>query len=364
VGGRAKRQLDRVTQLVKEAQFYSPEIDLPVDTMRGYLNMLIHEDAPVLYRMPLLPMARSHLRRSRFRISMPVDSTNGRAFFSIKPVDLGKGNNDSISSVVPILANSSYNPNSTANAFNAAAGSWTPIIWSNQGINLEQGQIDRTTVVALHLCATITGVSQLEKKGKIYIAQDRCNKYYAGPNSAPDSIVLPALVNTYPLSALSKLYHSKSIEVANMDSKSAIEYHYIPAQGYSTISRTVNRVYTATGSAEDIDENRLIIIIDGADANMNIVLDFEVILQLEPDINYLNTYPVAPSTCYINPDPELRYLENVKDVVLRVNKSEGHLVDQVIPISMRKTGTQNVPSSAWNNLDPKLDYNALMSRYK
>jgi hypothetical protein len=295
---------------------------------------------------------------------MPVDSTNGRAFFSIKPAELGKGNNSSTASVVPILANISYNPNSVTNILNAAIGTWTPIIWSSQGINLEQGQIDRTTVIAFHLCATITGVSQLEKKGKIYIAQDRCNRYYSGPNSLVESTAISALVNKYPLSALSKLYHSKSIEVANMDSKSALEYHYIPAQGYSSIARTTSGVYTASGTGDDIDENRLIIIIDGADANMNLVLDFEVILQLEPDVNYLNTYPVAPSTCYINPDPELRYLENIKDVVLRVNKSEGHLADQFIPISMRKTGTLNVPSGAWNGLDPKLDYNAQMSRYK
>jgi len=329
--GRAKRRYNQSELIIKQSRNVENIPDMNIAPLTGYVRQLIHENCDILYRMPLMPMGRSFLKRVKYRVSIPV-STAGRLFTAIKPSYLAYYANGSTASPFCTINNAAYDPNSVANVF-ANGGLFDHGIVSTEGLNVAQAEFDQICVVSFHCCLSITGVSNLNKKGQIYIAEDRSNGYYSATD-IDDSYGAQNYCNAYPMSSLAKLYHCKKVEIPNTDSSSVIEYHYVPARSYSdmTIVRPSDKTVSATG--EGNNNKHFIVIVDGADSTTQIVYNFEIVLQMEPKTSYLNNYLTAPTTCLLNPDPVLRVLEQDKDVVLRTDVKQGHNADYIFTNSL------------------------------
>jgi len=170
-------------------------------------------------------------------------------------------------------------------------------------------------VISAHVDFTVTGVSNLNKKGQIHIFEDITDRCYVG-NSA-DSSRNNALLNEYPIQDLPKTTHYKLVDIMNMDSATALRYNFIPLSLYCEKIRAIvnNNNWTTTRSGNKI----MGLIVHGAEPGTIIRADYEITLGWEIENNYINDYPPVWSNTYINPDPTLSFLQN-KDVIIQTNK--------------------------------------------
>lgn len=291
--------------------------------------------------MPLLSMGRSFLKKIKYRVSIPV-SAYGRSFCAVKPLDLAYSDVNSTVSPFCKITLDTYDPNSTVNSLPDAANMFDLGILGINGTGIGVDEFDVSSIISFHACINLTGVSQLNKKGQIYIAEDRSNFYAKAMNPTGNGAIASTYCNKYPLSSLAKLYHSKRVEIANMDSSSALEYHWIPAQSYANTQAFRPHSLTSNATGQGTNEKHLIVIVEGADPTTILSWNIEIVLQMEPNVSYLNNYPVEPTTCLLNPDPELRLLEQDKNVVIRTNNKEGHISDGIVMSSLLNNYSSSV----------------------
>jgi hypothetical protein len=285
------------------------------ETILEYEHMLLHHDAPVV-RMPLLQMGRSHVRKAHYRVQKSVNA-NGNLVLVFTPSSSGKISTLGPASPVLFSGNANYDPNITTNLL-AGGGNWDTGFQTAEGMGLIVDQFNQVVTIAAHLCISISGVSNLNKKGKIYLAERNISSNSYGDSG--DVGVASNLVNTIPLSNVVKLDHFKEIEVMNMDSNSTIKYNYIPDRSYANMVR-YDPAPLGTSADVILDGNKqFIFIIAGADATTQIIADYTVVLQGRPQISQLNNYPTDYSYCYKNPDKLNRRLDTLTDAKIVIEK--------------------------------------------
>jgi hypothetical protein len=285
------------------------------ETLLQYEHMLLHHDAPVV-RMPLLQMGKSHVRTAHYRVQKSVNA-NGNLVLVFTPSASGKISTTGLASPVLFSGNANYDPNITTNNL-LGGGNWDTGFQTAEGMGLIGDQFNQVVTIAAHLCISISGVSSLNKRGKIYLAERNTSSNSYG--DAVDVAFASNLVNTIPLSNVVKLDHFKEIDVMNMDSNSTIKYNYIPDRSYANMVR-YDPGPLGTSSDIIVDGNKqFIFIIAGADPTTQIIADYTVVLQGRPQISQLNNYPTDYSYCFQNPDKLTRRLDTLVDAKIIVEK--------------------------------------------
>jgi hypothetical protein len=144
-------------------------------------------------------------------------------------------------------------------------------------------------------------------------------------------------INRYPLSAITQLSKNKTLDIIDTDSATRMQYHWIPACGYSTIyKRQPESISGGNRQVTDGSLKTFVFIADGCAVGTKFVFDFELTFQCEVITSSLNLYPSQYSTCFLNPDPEIAYLNTKQDLALNVETDESKFVKDAILASVAK----------------------------
>jgi len=284
---------------------------------RDYLAMLKNPGVVKSVPMPLLNFGKTHIRTIRYRVSKAVDATSGNlaATFNFASMCMPSDSWDWSGSL--LTADPAYNPNSTTNTGFAVSNNWDLGLYGANGINNMNDHFDIVSCIAGKVEISITGVSNLNRKGKIYLAEDTTNLWYAG--NSTDGTQAQNQVNLYPISTLTKLTHKKSIDLISLKNDSRLVYKYIPATNYSNMKQAEPKT-PATGTHTESNLQKLgVLVVEAAATGTTLVFDYTIVLQTRPHITQLNTYPPEYSSCFINPDPYLRLMESDTRNVINVN---------------------------------------------
>lgn len=309
-----------VIQLDTKLKKVRREVNQPSSRMNHYLSMLLSPRHELPVRMPLLSTGRSFIKQVNYRVAIPIPS--GKGFFALAFKNLSSFTSGSTASPFVTITNANYLPsggNVTAAWVNIP--NYTPSLVDTNGTNVTIDHFSNSTVISGHVEATLTGVSNLNKAGKVYIAEARTNYWHAG--TATSFVTARSLADTYAIPNLIKHYNHKELQIMNMGAKNQIDYTYIPEEGYATMNEMIPAAQTAEVNYTN-DQKIFIMIVDGAATTTIVEFVIGIVLQMRPNSQYLDTYPTAFSTCFENPDKYLREIETNKDLILSVDKADDH----------------------------------------
>jgi len=284
-----------------------------------FAKRLIDPTAPPV-RFPLSAMGRTHLKTVKYRLVKTVNAT-GNLIFVLPPSLTTHFATTSAISPLFCCNSNTYNPSINTNNFVGETGLFDVNFTGVGGTNLDNNTFASSACVSLNLKVSLTGVSNLNKKGKIYIIEGRNNLYYGG-GAATEPAAANEYTNRYYLGNLTKYQFKKEIEIMNMDSKNRIEYSYIPECSYSNLLRDNLQYPTLYPSGPwYMDRKAVVVVVIGADPSMEVQFDLCIDIQARPKPSYLNTYPTDNINIFVNPDPILRQMECDPDCVLRADNS-------------------------------------------
>lgn len=305
------------------------------DTLLDFSHALFHKDArPVAF--PLTDFCPIYLKQIRYRAIKTVN-TNGNLLFALKPAVISGFNVNSSASPLLFTNNEAYDPQSSNNVL-VGGNNWDNT-YPSQGIQLPNDDFVIGHTVSTTICVTLTGVSNLEKKGKIYLAKQYNRSLYQGDPA--DDAAANVIVNGLSLPVIIKLKECKEIEIMNMGSESEMEYHYIPENGYSKVFSRAPEAQNINFGNHDRELEEFVCIVSGAAAGTQVQFNMYQTIQLRPKISKLDMYPSNYSTCVDNPDPLLAELQQA-DVSLVVTKRHNSVLsEKIAAISLVNTPYQN-----------------------
>jgi len=263
------------------------------------------------------------MRQVRFRTSTTVNS-GGNLLVIFPPASLAAFDASSTASPLCIVKNNNYNPaGGNVTLAWTDANSFEAVPVGTSGINLTNSHFELAQISSSKIKVTLTGVSNLNRQGKIYIGESLATDTRQGiVGSSFQNARL--MSDYYTTTNIMKLKHSREIEIATMDSSSSIDINYIPNTGYAdhfAVEPTTRSTETTISGGNDGFIHQLVQVV-GASTTTVVQLDFTVTLELRPRIDYLNNYPTSPVDCFLNPDPLLRRLGNITEAKIRVNNSD------------------------------------------
>jgi hypothetical protein len=294
--------------------FYSHAGDSFVPFQK-YLHNLIYPNSPPVVT-PLTPM-KVFTKRIKFQDTLRVNA-NGHLCIVYQLDQIV--NKASTSSVSPILYmnSTSYNPAVQAQA--GLLGGWNiPII---QALRQEGTSIDSSRLSNLHVQFQITGVSALEKKGTIHLAETVVSDYTVG--HVNDTVFQEAMLSHSSLSDLVLYNKYQSVEIMNMDSSSYLEYHYFPLSNRNIIeqyapvtsSSTAGYYFNVTTNSPPLSKYFVLIIADAApDTTIRCVYEFNI--ENEIKTPYINDYPPTYSRCFMDSEPYINLMNQDVDYTVR-----------------------------------------------
>lgn len=280
---------------------------------------------------PMNPM-KVFLKRVCYQDSLQVNA-NGHCCVILQPGTFSRFATTSTASSAVYCNSAAYDPNSNVNV---VTGQWNTNIVSPAGLNLAVGTFSKVRVQSLHLQVQLTGVSNLNKKGTIHIAEDVDDKFRHG--TAADNLYNGFMINDFSLGDLPKKNHYKSLEIINMDGDSVIKYNYMPLTNHDQSAKyqAPTVITTAFGSYVE-PEKRFGLVVQGADPATLLRLIYQIDLECEVETDYYNDYPPSFSRCYIDSEPALQYLSRNTDVILEVDKNKKYDVTSTL---LRMLGTK------------------------
>lgn len=212
----------------------------------------------------------------------------------------------------PILyATTGYDPAVTTNN---TTGGWNLGIIDNNGMGFSPTEFERCSIVNAHVTLSITGVSNLNKKGTIHMFEDLSQLAYYG--DSVDTIQNDKLLNGYDVNSLPKCTHYRKYDLVNLDSQGRLRYSYIPTSLYAQPRiLTLNNLSGSGAIASPLCQT-FGIIGQGMDPGTIIRVEYEVFFSTDVANDFINKYPVEYTSCYLNPDPYLLYLRSNTKFIL------------------------------------------------
>lgn len=308
------KQLAKINKEVSSVKLYKNN-NVDYEPFKLYLANMISTGRDKAIT-PLNPM-KVFIKRVNYQDSLQVNA-NGHAFVALQPAALSRFAAASTASPVLYCNETSYNPNSNVNAL---TGGWNANFIGTAGTNILATTFSKVRVQSLHLQVQLTGVSNLNKKGTMHIAEDVHGSINWGIGT--DVTGNSAIANDFALGDLPKKNHYKSIEIMNMDSDSVIKYNYIPLTNQDQTSKyNLPATLTTTGGLVVDLEKRFGLVIQGADPATFVRLIYQIDFECEVETDFYNDYPPTYSRCYIDTEPTIQYLSRHADIVLEVEKSK------------------------------------------
>jgi len=304
---------------IEKAQHLYEDVAMHYDPFSKYIHTLLHENSPKVLT-PLTPF-KAHLKRVYYQDTLSVNAS-GNAILLLQPTVLSLFGSSSTASPVLYCNETAYDPNAASQV--GLTGGWNTNLVS--ALNINTSAFAKCRVAGVHIMVTMTGVSNLDKKGTIHLAQDTDEDYFYGTSS--DTAQNEYALVKYSIQDLPRKTFYKSVEIVNMDSRSAIEYHYIPITNQD-LTRQYNLPSTISTSSQGVYPNglgkRFAMLIQGADTATQFKIRYQFDLECQVDTDYVNDYPPEWSRIFVDSEPTVQLLGQREDFALRVNQNEGHI---------------------------------------
>jgi hypothetical protein len=283
----------------------------------------------MLQPIPLAPMP-LHYRGITYRSSLTVGG-GGNAFIGINPSLLVQGlNNSTASPFLTVKTNTLiYDPSISTNSFGSTdLASMRDIgILGSAGFNLST-DFERSKLVAFSIEFSITGVSNLNRKGNLYLVDEWTgdaailNHYNNGVNTvAGDYQALTAVVNSYPISTIIKLPHI--CKQLTTDDNLQMTWKWTPSVDHSFSNFSLPFQFTTTQNRGPVDgtDNACVFIAHGCDTATVINYEVHAIFAADVDASLTNTYPRSISNDYSYTFPSIVKKFNKSDAKFSSNHS-------------------------------------------
>jgi hypothetical protein len=219
-----------------------------------------------------------------------------------------KGLNNATSS--PFIAirrvNGNYDPTATNNAFGSNdLGQITDVaILGSSGFNMTT-DFERAKLISFSVEFSVTGVSALNKKGNLYLADEWTGdagflnaNNAGGVGTAADYNAATALVNVYPISTLIKIPHiTKQLTT---DENIQMTWKWTPSvdHAFSNFQQPFQNTTTQNLGPQDGTDNAFVFVAQGCDASTIVNYEVHAIFASDVDAGLTNTYPRAVSNSY------------------------------------------------------------------
>ena len=321
-------QLNQIRNLVAKAKMHSEVVKKPSNsTLSDYLHQLLHFNASEkIYKIPLNINGPTYSKRSRFSLNI-TPSSNGNLFYAFPPSFTSRFNINATGTPAIYVRSSAYDPSSNVNALGTVLPLTDPRIISAAGINMQAGVFDAAQLTTCNIRLTISGVSALNRKGQIYIAEDRDTSWTV-IQTTQTATEIDSVVNQYNIPNITKLYHHRIFDLSVNTDNNVATYHYVPEYTYANpivhSPFNLSGVGTTTIGVDGCSAKIFMLVGAGLDPYTIITLSFEMVHEVEVNIDNLNNYPVSYSDCYTNPDPELQYLSSTKEMVITTMDQYSH----------------------------------------
>jgi hypothetical protein len=257
------------------------------------------------------------------------------------PFILPRFGNTSTSSAILYCNDATYDPTSTSNSI---TGQWNLNLIGSSGSNLAPAAFELGEMQSFHIDVELTGVSNLNKQGQIHLFED--TYYVARYGNSTDTNYNSALLNDYVVQDLPKCNHYRSIEIANMDSSSCAQYHYIPLVSYADNSLLQVDAMTSNSIVYSKYNKNFGCIVTNAAVGTTLRVKYDMVIELAVENDYICDYPPVNTKTYVNPDKILAYLNSKTDLIINtsVHDHSGELYKAINTGSNRKN---------YNKLDTK-----------
>jgi hypothetical protein len=202
-------------------------------------------------------------------------------------------------------------------------GGWNLETISGNGIGLDSAALLRARLSSMHVQFQLTGVNNYDKKGTIHLAETIQDTHYYG--HVTDSINNELFCYQAAIPKLPKFNKYKSIEIVNMDSESALEYHYVPTTNEFLLGQ-LNDVgfMSGTGGLAAIGK-QFALIVKGAAVGTTIRARYELTFEAEVATEHVGTYIPYFSRCFVSSEPTLQLISQNPDYAIRINQKQGHI---------------------------------------
>lgn len=309
--GLSQANFNTLKQQINKARNVTNKAPTSVTPLYKALAPIINCSAPQqVYPMTVAPV---HLRRVKFQRSYTV-SGNGDLFVCIPTSALTNVAYNSTYGYAVVVSTTLYNPTSSNNDLGEGVFADASIVNEN-GLNLEPQGISDTgfnnaLITAAHYSISLSGVSNLNKKGRIYMAEDISSSIFRLSHSSQSNGSLNTLVNKYNIANIAKLKHFSAKDLVTSDFN--YTYNFIPDYNYASAH---NYVPQSIPPQLTTPTKQFILIAHGCDPGTVINIAYQFDIQIEPGIVDLNTYPVQYSKCFANPDMLVRAIESDTNAV-------------------------------------------------
>jgi hypothetical protein len=287
-----------------------------------YIAGLIDFDHNARSQLTPLSCGKLHLKTVRINKTIGVSST-GNLKISIAPKYVAMYDNTSTANNFKYDNSAAYDPTIVT-----GGGTSVAITELAAACNLDELIMPKVRVQSLHIKFSLTGMSNLNKKGTIHLMESTSADYYNNSDYATELNI--------PYGPVSEVY--KGIEIANMTGNSDIQYNYFP-MSTADLNNDFTSVDVETTSTGTVHAPFKLFgfIINGADTSTQVRMEIEATLECEVVPAYINTYPIAYSTCFIDSNPTVNLLNQYHD--LRI--STGTLATNKIQSAVMRIGNEN-----------------------
>jgi hypothetical protein len=265
-------------------------------------------------RKPLAFSSRTHLKTVRYRASKAVNGAGN--LICVYPPKINSNNEVGTNASFLMFSNSEDYIPAGPSDIPAASANWDFNFAGASGQGLTAGHFTASKLIAAHAEIYFSGVSALNKQGKVYLAESKSN-YWVGQHQTNDLQPNENIyANRYTIANLIKFDHVKELDMATMNNNTKLEYNYIDADSYSSWPQDPTILPALT---HYYDSKAMVLVVQGAAANTEVIIDYTVTLELRPAPQHLNTYPCDYADSFFNPDPICKKLEQLDNVTIRVH---------------------------------------------
>lgn len=299
-----QRDLDRrINAAIKMIE--QPRARLAQTPLYKYIAGLLdfNEVAPSMLT-PLTP-GKKHLKTIRVTQTIPVSSA-GALFIGIVPDKSASVASTSTYFFYGYNNAATYDPNDTT----GTTGTVTKSSVIADALSLSSTSIPYVRLNSLHMRFKLTGVSNLNKQGTIYLMETLVND--------ASTIAPSAATFNIPYAPLCEVY--KSMEIVNMDLNAHMQYNYFPLSNQSLATDHDAVTSYTTSSTYGGLYKQFALIVSGAAVGTSVKIDLEMDVECEVERGFVNTYPVSFSNCFLDSNPTLQYLNQHPDLRIQTMK--------------------------------------------
>jgi len=275
-----------------------------------YLAGLIDFDNSARSYLTPLTTGAKHLKTVRVNSSLTLNAS-GHGMLNLQPKYLASTAGASPASPIFYCNDNAYDPYATSST--SLPG--PPDLTVATAAGLLDTEIPNARVQSLHCKFTLSGVSNLNKKGTIHLMET--SSAYKWVTTGGASYIDPMIplhnINEAPSHEVHRI-----VEIANMDSAVVMQYNYFPLTNANLNDEFLHVGTSASfGDSGDTFKN-FTLIVAGADTTTVVRCEYEVTYECTVASPFVNTYPVQFGKCFVNSEAALNLLNQQHEARISV----------------------------------------------